>query len=243
VWRGVPENVGRYDSLFGTVLRIDPRGSDGRGSSYGIPADNPFAPGRATGGFPEVWAIGFRNPHKLSWDQAGGALFVTDIGESNLEEVNLVIRGGHYGWPEREGTWVIDPRGDLSTPRAPSPDERLRYLEPFAQLDHDEVAAVSGGFVYRGATVAALQGRYVFGEIGSGRLFSIPADAAAFGRQQPVTELLLMREGVPVSLTDLVGASRVDLHFGIDDAGEIYLLTKSDGAIRRLASPQDRRQM
>ncbi len=236
VWRGNARGVGRPDSLFGAVLRIDPTGRDGRGGTYGIPAGNPFKDGRAAAGFPEVWAYGFRNPHKLSWDVGGqGHLFVSDVGESNLEELNLVLPGRHYGWPRREGTWTVDPDGDLSTPRPPEADPQFFDLtDPVLQIDHDEVSAISGGFVYRGAQIPALQGRYVFGDIGSGRVFVADADAFALGRQALVRELLLTTPKGVTNLSAVVGSARVDLHLGTDEDGEIYLLSKVDGVIRRL---------
>jgi glucose/arabinose dehydrogenase len=236
VWRGNARGVGRPDSLFGAVLRIDPTGRDGRGGTYGIPAGNPYKDGRAVAGFPEVWAYGFRNPHKLSWDTGGqGHLFVSDVGESNLEELNLVLPGRHYGWPRREGTWTVDPDGDLSTPRPPEAAPRSFDLtDPVLQIDHDEASAISGGFVYRGAQIPALQGRYVFGDIGSGRVFVADADAFALGRQAVVRELLLATPKGVTNLSAVVGSPRVDLHLGTDEDGEIYLLSKVDGVIRRL---------
>ena len=236
VWRGNARGVGRPDSLFGAVLRIDPAGRDGRGRTYGIPAGNPFKDGRASAGFPEVWAYGFRNPHKLSWDTGGQRhLFVTDVGESNLEELNLVLPGLNYGWPRREGTWQVDPGGDLSTPRPPDAAPRVFDLaDPVLQLDHDEASAISGGFVYRGAQIPALRGRYVFGDIGSGRVFIADADAFALGWQAVVRELRIATPAGMTTLSAMVGSPRVDLHLGSDEEGEIYLLSKVDGMIRKL---------
>ena len=236
VWRGNARGVGRPDSLFGAVLRIDPNGRDGRGGTYGIPAGNPYKDDRASAGLPEVWAYGFRNPHKLSWDTGGqGHLFVSDVGESNLEELNLVLPGRHYGWPRREGTWTVDPDGDLSTPRPPETTPRSFDLtDPVLQIDHDEASAISGGFVYRGAQIPALRGRYVFGDIGSGRVFVADADAFALGRQAVVRELFLATPKGVTNLSAVVGSARVDLHLGADEDGEIYLLSKVDGVIRRL---------
>jgi glucose/arabinose dehydrogenase len=239
VWRGNARAVGRPDSLFGAVLRIDPRGTNGRGGSYGIPADNPFVGRAAADGFPEVWAYGFRNPHKLSFDLArAGWMYVSDVGESNLEEVNLVLPGRHYGWPLREGSWLVDPAGTVSQPSPPPPnDANSGLVPPVAQFDHDEGTAVSGGFVYRGQAVPALQGYYVFGDIGSGRVFVFDTAEVAIGRQATVRELRLLREGKPVTLAQLTQSPRVDLHFGSDERGELYVLTKVDGRIRRLAPP------
>jgi glucose/arabinose dehydrogenase len=240
VWRGNARSVGRPDSLFGAVLRIDPLGTNGRGGTYGVPADNPFFGRPAADGFPEVWAYGFRNPHKLSFDPAHqGWLYVSDVGESNLEEVNLVLPGRHYGWPQREGTWQVDPAGVVSQPQPPpAADASAGLMPPVAQFDHDEGTAVSGGFVYRGRGIPQLQGQYVFGDIGGGRVFVFDTREVALGRQATVRELRLLRDGKPTTLAQLTGSARVDLHFGVDQGGELYLLTKSDGRIRRLAAPR-----
>ena len=91
---------------LGKLLRIDPL-KQANGAAYGVPADNPFI-GKA-GYLPEIWALGFRHPQNLSFDRGGtGAMIVTDIGQSNIEEVNLGVRGGNYGWPYREGTFVTE---------------------------------------------------------------------------------------------------------------------------------------
>jgi hypothetical protein len=107
-----------------------------------------------------------------------------------------------------------------------------------AQFDHDEGTAVSGGFVYRGRGIPQLQGQYVFGDIGGGRVFVFDTREVALGRQATVRELRLLRDGKPTTLAQLTGSARVDLHFGVDQGGELYLLTKSDGRIRRLAAPR-----
>ena len=240
VWQGFPENIDRPDSVFGTVLRIDPNGSDAPGGAYGIPADNPNSATASGRAFREVWASGFRNPHKMSWDRGGNrSMFISDVGESNLEEVNLALPGRRYGWPRREGTWVIDPGGDLSQPTPMAgPDDLPFLMYPVIQFDHDEGSAVSGGFVYRGSSLPRLQGMYVFGDLGGGRVLLASAAALSPGKPSEIAELTLLSRGRHVTLSELVGSPRVDLHLGSDASGELYLLSKTDGVIRRLTRPQ-----
>lgn len=236
VWQGFPGNIDRPDSIFGTVLRIDPDGRDAPGGGYGIPPDNPRAAPASGREFREIWASGFRNPHKMSWDRGGTrSMLVSDVGESNLEEVNVVLPGRRYGWPHREGTWVTDPLGDLGQPTPPVvPDDRPYLMYPVVQFDHDEGSAVSGGFVYRGAVLPELAGVYVFGDLGRGRVLLARASEFVPGKPAAITELQLQSRGKRTTLAELVGSPRVDLHLGADAAGEIYLLSKTDGVIRRL---------
>jgi glucose/arabinose dehydrogenase len=222
---------------LGKILRVDPlRQADG--AAYGIPADNPFV-GRP-GHLPEVWALGLRHPQNLSFDQGGtGAFLLTDIGQRHVEEVNLGVAGANYGWPLREGTFATD-RRDPATLRALPPDDAaLGFTYPVAQYDRDEAGggkmAVAGGFVYRGAAVPALAGEYLFGDIVSGRVFHVPVRDLRPGVQTTIKELALFEGGRPAALQELVGR-RVDLRFGQDEAGEVYLLTKQDGAIRKLVA-------
>lgn len=236
VWQGFPANIDRPDSVFGTVLRIDPQGKDAPGGAYGIPIDNPYASSDSGRRYREIWAAGFRNPHKMSWDRGGTrSMFVSDVGESNFEEVNVVLAGRRYGWPHREGTWVVDPDGDLSQPTPPrAPDDRAYLMYPVIQFDHDEGSAVSGGFVYRGSSLRHLVGTYVFGDLGGGRVLLANAAKFAPGRPVEITELQLVSRGKRTTLSEIVGSPRVDLHLGSDTSGEIYLLSKTDGVIRRL---------
>ncbi len=240
VWQGFPANIDRPDSVFGTVLRIDPQGTDAPGGAYGIPVDNPYASSESGRMYREIWAAGFRNPHKMSWDRGGTqSMFVSDVGESNLEEVNVVFAGRRYGWPHREGTWIVDPDGDLSQPQPQrAPDDRAFLMYPVIQFDHDEGSAVSGGFVYRGSSLRDLFGMYVFGDLGGGRVLLAKAASFVPGKPAEITELQLVSRGRRTTLSKIVGSPRVDLHLGSDAAGEIYLLSKTDGVIRRLTRPQ-----
>jgi len=140
--------------LHGKVLRLDVDG----GNPYAIPADNPFAAG---GGRPEVWALGFRNPYRWSFDALTGELWLGDVGENSWEEVDLVARSGNYGWPYREGFHCLS--GDCNDPK---------YVKPQIEYSHAEGCAIIGGFVYRGALLPGLSGAYLYGDYCSSRIWS-----------------------------------------------------------------------
>jgi glucose/arabinose dehydrogenase len=216
--------------VWGTVLRIDPAGQNGRNGKYGIPKDNPFATAHAAP--PEVWARGFRNPHRISWDLTGsGKMLITEIGQSAIEEVNLGVAGAHYGWPDREGTFATDlPATPASVYARPAKDS-VAYTYPVAQYDHDEGNAISGGFVYAGDRIPLLRGKYVFGDIMGGRVFFTEIGRMEQGRQAPIHELAIEVDGKTTDLATLTRNKRVDLRFGQDGKGELYVFTKADGAL------------
>ena len=237
-----------YDSAqapgraLGKILRIDPL-KQVNGASYGVPATNPFV-GRS-GYLPEIYASGLRHPQHLSFDwgasRGGTGIFLaTDIGQAYVEELNLVTAGANFGWPLREGTFVTD-RYDQSTLYARAADDAANgFTYPVAQYDHDEknelnLVAITGGFVYRGSAVPALRGYYLLGDIVTGRIYYVAASALRQGSQAVLKELNLRRNGQLVTLTGLVGNPRADLRLGQDEAGEIYVLSKRDGKIRKLA--------
>ncbi len=229
-------------SAHGKVLRLDPL-RQGNGAAYGVPSDNPFV-GRK-GHLPEIWALGLRHPQNLCFDTAGtGAMILTDMGQANIEEVNLGLKGANYGWPRREGTFVTSRKRAQVLYALPPNDAANGYTYPVAQYDHDEgstrlgLAAIVGGFVYRGTAVPALRGQYLFGDLVAGRVFHVPVDRLTPGKQASIEELALRYRGSPATLLTLVGGTngRVDLRFGQDEAGEVYVLTKQDGLIRKLAS-------
>ena len=120
---------------------------DGVLYDYGIPPSNPFA--GMPGALGEIFAYGFRNAHRLSWDR-DGTLLVSDIGEAQIEELDLVVAGGNYGWPEREGSFSIDVETNPNVVFPLPPEDPLPYRYPVAQYDHAEGRAIAGGFVYRG---------------------------------------------------------------------------------------------
>jgi hypothetical protein len=225
--------------IFGSILRIDPLGTSvperPTNGEYGIPADNPFV-AAGDGSLGEIWAYGLRNPHRFSWDTGGdGTMLISNIGQNKIEEIEIGLAGANYGWSEREGTFVFDPATPNTLFPLPPDDASFGFTYPVAQYDHDEGNAVVGGFVYRGSLIPELQGHYLFGDGVNGRIFHVPVEDLVLGSQAAFQELTLLRDGVPTTLLQLLGNDfRTDLRFGIDEAGEIYVLTKRDGMVRML---------
>src|SRR5688572_31499846 len=184
-----PGQTQRLDSVIGAILRIDPRspsvskGTKGLGD-YTIPAANKFAADGDPRTLGEIYAYGFRNTHRLSWDLTDGTMFGSDIGMSNIEEINIIRNGENYGWMRREGYFenAVNRAGGVLGQVFPLPDavlsgrEKDGFTYPVAIYDHSEGQAVSGGFAYYGR-IPALRGKFVFGDIARGRLFA--ADVAA----------------------------------------------------------------
>ena len=153
------------DRLNGKILRIDVDSEPDGGATYAIPPDNPFAGG---GGRPEIYASGFRNPWRLSWEPAGDRrLLVSDVGYGRYEEVDAVVAGGNYGWRIREGAHCLDLENPLEDTTG-CPTEAVDgnpLIDPVIEYTHAEVGiAVVGGYVYRGTALPALLGQYVFAD-------------------------------------------------------------------------------
>lgn len=205
---GDPENHAQNpEDLLGKVLRIDVD----RGDPYGIPADNPFA---KHGGRPEIYALGFRNPWRFSFDLQTGNLWVADVGQSKWEEIDLVSNGGNYGWRLLEGTHCFHPSTDCESPT---------LTQPLYEYKHEKGrCSIIGGYVYRGHTLASLQGHYVYGDFCSGEIFTFSGSS------------LDQTAGEPhVTLKTTLRISS----FGVDGAGEIYVLDHK-GGIYRLTSQE-----
>src|SRR4029079_3191715 len=126
------------------------------------PASNPFATG---GGLGEIYAYGFRNPYRFSFDTTPGGLhqlFVADVGQNNIEEIDRVTPGANYGWNRLEGMFPFNSADGTVT--APTADTLSGFTNPIAEYDHDEGIAVVVGFVYRGSALPELTGKYIFGD-------------------------------------------------------------------------------
>ncbi|WP_170110284.1 PQQ-dependent sugar dehydrogenase [Flavilitoribacter nigricans] len=230
---GYPFLCDNNGSIWGSVIRIDPAGNNSANGQYGIPTDNPFVD--QAGAVGEIWARGFRNPHRISWDEGGsGKMLITNIGQHSLEEVNLGKAGADYGWPQREGTFLfdVDANPELVYP-LPDDDATAAYTYPVVQYDHDEGNAVSGGFVYNGQ-LPLLRGKYIFGDISRGTLFYSEIADMIEGQQAPVYRLQVLFDGQPSDLETITQNKRVDLRLGTDQAGELYVLTKSNGTVYKV---------
>jgi mono/diheme cytochrome c family protein len=231
-----PDMAGHARTFLGAILRIDPAGRNGTNGQYGIPADNPFAQSEDPTIRKEIWAYGFRNPHRLSWDFTHGRRMISvDIGEANVEEVNLIEKGGAYGWGAAsiEGRTRIDVKTDLKVVHPATMEELAGVHLPFGEYDHVEGGAVTGGYVYNGP-LEALRGKYIFGDIVNGRLFYMNMGAELTDRT--LYELNIVRDGMDTSIKALANATRAHLRIGQDErTGDLFILTKEDGLIRRIS--------
>lgn len=194
--------------FFGKILRIDVD----HGAPYAIPPDNPFADG--TGGKPEIFAFGFRNPWRYSFDRATGLLWAGDVGQDNWEEVDVVRNGENYGWHVREGAHCYPPGSTCSTDG---------FTDPIVEYDHTQGIAITGGYVYRGSALQGLVGSYLYSDFGSGTIWSIPASAGEPGQPKPTAAKLLD--------TSLSVSS-----FGEDLDGELYVADLA-GGIYKIVAP------
>jgi len=221
-------------AVWGSILRIDPMGNNSNNGKYGIPQNNPFAKKDSTSFAREVYAWGFRNPHRISWTKSNKLLAI-NIGEHAIEALNMIEPGHFYGWPIREGTFVetfFNDNGKIYP--IPANDSSFHVTYPVAQFDHDEGTAISGGFEYNGKAIPELVGKYVFGDIGTGKLFYVETKDLKLGKQAVIKKWHLSKDGVLTSPAQLCKNPRVDMRFGMDSKGELYLMTKYDGKIYKL---------
>ncbi len=193
-------NGQRPDTLLAAILRIDPDGDP-----YAIPPDNPFADG--TGGAPEVWAWGLRNPWRFWVDEPGGQVYVADVGQDAFEEIDVVeltSGGTNFGWPVTEGLHCFSPRSGCDTSGITLPVVEISHSD-------DGTCSITGGVVYRGTAIPELAGHYLFSDFCGGYLRSFRGEADA-----------------PPDVTDWTPqVGRLDgvASFGVDGAGEVYVLT------------------
>ncbi len=230
----MPELGHNIKSLLGTIIRIDPSGNNSKTGQYGIPADNPFADVTDPAVKKEIYAYGFRNPHRMCWDMTfGKRMIVADVGESNIEEVNIIEKGGDYGWSTIEGRFGIDIMTDAKVVFEVNDDYLLPFHLPFGQIDHTDVKAISGGFVYRGP-IKELQGKYIFGDIVTGRLCYMNMDEKL--TDSKIYDLTIIRNGQVVEIMKMSNlGSRAYIRIGYDEyAGDLFVMTKADGMIRRV---------
>ncbi|SOD19492.1 PQQ-dependent sugar dehydrogenase [Nitrosomonas ureae] len=214
IGHGVDGNGQNPGNPLGSLLRINPLGNNSSNGKYGIPADNPFV-GSSTM-LSETYAYGFRNPFRFSFDSQTGALVLADVGQNDIEEVNLIQPGGNYGWGLKEGSFRFEPNGN-DPGFVTDGTVAGNFIDPVIQYDHDEGIAIIGGFVYRGNAIPALQGKYVFGDTArtgnaDGRIF--------YSDGSEILELDLADRDQPGFWI---------LGFGQDGDGELYVLGNTTG--------------
>lgn len=239
-----PDNAGGNgqditDNLLGSILRIDVDA----GAPYAIPPDNPFVDEE---GLDEIWAYGFRNPYRISFD--GGSLFAGDAGQVLWEEVSLVVKGGNYGWNVKEGTHCFDAENPGVSPATcpssapggvPLRDPVIEYANARNPLGGLGLVVV-GGHVYRGGELPQLRGRYVFGDWS--RSFTQP-DGTLLVAKSRKSGLWQIQE-IQVQGRPDGRLGHFILGFGRDSRGEVYVLTSdsvgpsgSTGRVYRLVKP------
>jgi quinoprotein glucose dehydrogenase len=167
---GKADDVARLaQNLFlmnGKVLRIDVDSRTGR-RGYGIPKDNPFV--KTEGAQPEIWAWGLRNPWGLAFDPFTGDLWCADVGQNLREEINILTKGGNYGWSFREGKIPFATRTDPPPPKS-------KFIEPIHDYDRTQGISITGGFVYRGKKFPELERSYIYGDWGSGKIWALKTE-------------------------------------------------------------------
>ena len=236
-------NAQNLSTPFGKMLRIDPllpsltTGSPNPSSTngqYRIPTSNPF---QGPGQVPEIYAYGFRNPFRFSFDRLNGQLIVADVGQNVVEEINRVTLGGNYGWAAKEGDFLFNrttgPGGNGGTVGARSPGIPAGLIDPIVgtlgtlEYDHGDGISITGGFVYRGSQMPDLYGKYIFGDLAlrslpprvDGRLFYADLDTGL------IHEFLLPQFAAGILPNGLT------VHgFGEDANGELYALVTNTPA-------------
>lgn len=234
---------------LGKILRIDPLGNDGPGGQYGIPASNPFSNDPTPGIKKEIYAYGLRNPWRFSFDKRPGGtnrLFCGDVGGDRVEEVDIIVSGGNYGWRYKEGTeFPIFSSGAATNPMTLPPAEVAAMIDPIAVYAHANLPAsdpttlpklglsVTGGFVYRGTAILALQGKYVFGDYGSTAGLS---DGRMLGLEEtsPLSGVFTLTQAIPfVNSSNPIVGQRI-LCLGEDESGELYIGLKTKPGVLEL---------
>jgi len=211
---GPDGNAQTITTILGSIARIDPLGSNSANGQYGIPDDNPFVGEK---GVDEIFAWGFRNPFRFSFDTKTGDLIVADVGQNDIEEIDIVNNGENHGWRLKEGSFKFQPNGaddgTVTDDLSGLPDD---LVDPVAEYDHDEGLAVVGGFLYRGEDVPELEGEYVFGDFST--VFTSPL-GRLFHADLSTGEILELRIGLQDAPLNLFVKG-----FGRDDQGELFLL-------------------
>lgn len=194
-------------TLYATILRIDVDRRDA-GLGYAVPADNPFVNDKEAR--PEIWAYGLRNVWRFSFDRVTGDLWAGDVGQASWEEIDLIVKGGNYGWSVREGLHSFRRNWHLRGP----------FVDPVIEHGRGEARSITGGYVYRGKKIPGLVGAYVYGDFATGLVWALRYD------------------GKRVTEHGYVGRVPELASFGEDRDGELYLVSLQ-GALYRLVEGAD----
>lgn len=211
---GASGNGQNMNTLLGKILRIDVNTE----RSYNIPQDNPFVGKQAKS---EIWAYGLRNPWRFSFDRKTGQLFAADVGQNKFEEVNIIEKGGNYGWRIMEATHCFDPEANCKT-------DGLKL--PINEYKHELGISITGGYVYNGSAIKVLSGKYIFGDW-TGPLFFLEQKGQTWIRGN-------------IELTGKPSGDLKILGFAEDNVAELYVLTNQEvgskgtkGAVYKFLNP------
>jgi glucose/arabinose dehydrogenase len=209
--------------LLGKILRVDVDSANSSNGQYGVPADNPFV-GVGGGVREEIYAYGFRNPWRVTFDDGPGGtgrLIVADVGQNLVEEIDLVEKGGNYGWRVKEGTFTFDGTA-APNPVVPLIDPVAQYAHPGANNGLQEFGiSITGGEMYRGSQFPALSGKYIFGDFSTA--FN-PANGVLLGMEETAPGVFGLAQ------LNVVGGNPIGRYvtaFGKGEDGEIYVATKT----------------
>jgi len=203
-----PQGHGQnLSSLLGKILRID----TDEGIPYTIPPNNPFV--GKEGAAPELWAVGFRNPWRFSFDSVSGLLYAADVGQDNREEINVIKKGLNYGWNVMEGT--------ICTPGVNPKCKKKGLTPPIYDYPHSEGKSVIGGYVYRGAALPELRGVYIYGDFISGQIWGLRYNGSS-----------LITQGLLFSTPRNISA------FGLDEQRELYVVDYNGEVLKMVPAHQ-----
>jgi len=198
---GDPQGNGQnLNTLLGKILRIDVGGLSGAGN-YKVPADNPFV--NTPGARGEIWASGLRNPWRFSFDNETGLLWAGDVGQNAWEEIDIIAKGGNYGWNIMEGAHCYSPASGCN---------QTGLTLPVVEYNHSQGCSVTGGYVYRGDKIPLLRGYYIYGDYCSGSIWAL-----AYQDNAVIRNTLLTKTNLSIT------------SFGVDRSGNLYILSREGG--------------
>jgi glucose/arabinose dehydrogenase len=233
-------------NYLGKIFRIEPLDPDGAGPlTYTIPVDNPFFGSSTPGLKKEIYAYGLRNPWRFSFDKRPGGThrcFCADVGQGRIEEVNLIVSGGNYGWRYMEGTerpsfssTLPHPGGTLIAPIAEYAHPGVTVTSALTGTTMPQLGlSVTGGYIYRGSAIPAMQGKYVFGDYSAtssntnGRIMGLEETSLGSG-------VFTLTNALPIVGPNPILGQRI-LCMGEDESGELYIGTKTTGGVLELAN-------
>jgi uncharacterized repeat protein (TIGR03806 family) len=205
---GDPLNAGQdRTTLLGSILRIDVDAPSAP-LNYTIPSDNPFV-GEGGGVRAEIWAYGLRNPWRFSFDRLTGDLWAGDVGQNLIEEIDLIVKGGNYGWRLMEGSLCYNPATNC---------ERPGLIKPVYEHPRNEAASITGGYVYRGRAIPKLSGAYIYGDYVYGTIWAMRYDGEKVTEHRRIAQM----------------ARNTLVSFGEDQEGELFVISAAEGTLYRL---------